>query len=111
VSVDGFPAGADGDVLRRLQENGFDFSRPHDIDFAIDFDAWPPADDAIAWLKQHYQSVAIYDPEDGDPGDVIVQVHGLVTHDLVVQTQAAISSAMSAFGGICEAWGMLDDGP
>ena len=111
MSADGFPAGADGDVLRRLKESGFDFGQPRDIDFAIDFDSWPPADEALAWLKRNYPNVEVYDPDDGDPGDVVVQVHGLVTHDLVVQTQAALSDAMSSFGGRCEAWGVLDDGP
>lgn len=111
MSADGFPRDVDGDVLRQMQDRGFDFTRQRDIDFNIDFDSWPPLPEAIAWLKSQYPSVAIYEPEDEAPGDVVVQVHGFVTYDLVVQTQATISNAMSAFGGRCEAWGVLDDAP
>ncbi len=111
MSADGFPADVDGDVLRRLKDHGFDFNRQHRIDFNVDFDAWPPAQEAIAWLQRQYPGVAIGELEGEELGDVVVQVYGVVTHDLVVQTQATISSAMRVFGGRCEAWGVLDDDP
>lgn len=37
-----WPNDADGDVSRRLLHHGFDFSRPHAVDFNVDFDRWLP---------------------------------------------------------------------
>src|ERR1700734_2389573 len=105
-----WPADADGDVLRRLRDRGFDFSRRYTIDFNIDFDAWPPSQTAIARLKEIHQNVTLFEPEGEPTGEVVVQITDLVSYDLVVRTQAAISNAMRPFGGRCDAWGVLHDG-
>jgi hypothetical protein len=106
MSTDGFPADIDGDVLRRLKDHGFDFSRCHDIDFNVEFEVWPPSPEAIARLEQRYRTVTI----DQEEKDVVVRVSDFVTYDLVVQTQATISNIMRPFGGTCEAWGVPGDG-
>lgn len=36
-----WPDDEDGDVLRVLDERGFDFNKEVKIDFEIDFDHWP----------------------------------------------------------------------
>lgn len=107
---DEFPDDADGGVLRRLRDHGFDFTRPHTLDFNVEFGAWPPQPPALAWLKAKYGTVSVYEPEDGSPGEVVVHITGSVSYDFVVGTQAGISGAMNEFGGRCETWGVSDDG-
>lgn len=36
-----WPSDIDGDVLRLLEERGFDFNLAHEIEFIIDFKCWP----------------------------------------------------------------------
>jgi hypothetical protein len=42
-----WPNDADGDVLRRLKENGFEFDKEVEIDFNIDFNHWPLTDEEV----------------------------------------------------------------
>jgi hypothetical protein len=105
VTVD-WPTNADGDVFRRLQSQGFDFTIPHKIDFQIDFDAWPPSNEAIATLKRKYQ-VERYEPELDSPGYIQITLFALLTYDFVIDIQGSLSRQLSPFGGVCEAWGVL----
>ena len=52
-----WPNDTDGDVLRRLEQDGFDFTRTHEIDFIVDFDSWPPPKKAISLLSEKYGNV------------------------------------------------------
>ena len=104
-----WPGDADGDVLRRLAVQGFDFAKPHVIDFNIDFANWPPAVDALSVLARTYPGAKLYDPEDDSPGYVLVQVTEKLSYDLVIRIQAEISAAMAPFGGNCESWGVSSE--
>src|SRR5437879_2362965 len=99
-----WPANVDGDVFRRLQSQGFDFTRPHDIDFTIDFDVWPPSDEAITTLKRDY-TIKRYEPESGSPGYLQITMFALVTYDFVTGVQKTLTRQLSPFGGACESWG------
>jgi hypothetical protein len=101
-----WPADADGDVFRRLQSEGFDFTTPHKIDFQIDFGAWPPPDEAIVALKRDHK-VERHEPEKGAAGYIQVSIFAPLTYDFVVITQDELSRLLLPFGGVCEAWGVL----
>ena len=107
VESENWPNDADGDVMRRLRNRRIDFAKRHRIDFNIDFESWPPPAEAIALLRQKYESVTVYAPSDGAPGGVMVQMEEVLSYDFVVQMQSMISEAMAPFGGVCEAWGLL----
>lgn len=102
-----WPDNADGDVLRRMESKGFDFRKPHEIEFNVDFNSWPPAKEAIDALKREYPSVLIYPQMDSDPGYVQFRLFGLVSYNLVTKTQTFASDLMRPFGGVCESWGVL----
>lgn len=98
-----WPLDSDGDVLRRLVNGGFDFSRPHEVDFNIDFQAWPPPVEALQFLGSKYPGVEIH-----DKGHYVqLKIEACVTYDFVVQTQAVLSEQMKPFGGTCESWGVF----
>ncbi|WP_337957898.1 ribonuclease E inhibitor RraB, partial [Pseudoalteromonas sp. GABNS16H] len=104
-----WPEDADGDVLRRLDEQGFDFSSRLDIDFMIDFKGWPPSSKAIDLLVDKFGSVEIYDPDDEGQGYILVKVNDRLTCELVVHYQSEISLIMGAYDGWCESWGVLSN--
>lgn len=102
-----WPDTADGDVFRSLETKGFDFAKPAKIDFEIDFDIWPPPDEAIAGILSEYPDAKVFPPEDGHAGYVHVQQDAVLTYEFVVMRQVEITELVKAFGGVCEAWGVL----
>ena len=104
---DNWPDDADGDVLRRMDEAGFDFSVPHEVEFNVDFANWPPSREAITWLQSKYTSVEVYEPDAQFGGYVLVKVVAPITYEFVVATQALVSEALAQEGAVCESWGVL----
>jgi hypothetical protein len=88
-----WPPDADGDVLRRLAERGFDFSSE------------------LSWLSGAYSRVEVHEPDGEFDGYVLVQLTSRLSHELVISTQQHISEAMAPYGGICESWGVLQGSP
>jgi hypothetical protein len=102
-----FPDDADGDVLRRLEKSGFDFSTTWEIDFMVDFDSWPPSQAALDILKKEYSAIEVYAPDDDGDGYILFSINAPVSYDLIMDTQQTASSLVFSFGGVCEAWGVL----
>jgi hypothetical protein len=98
-----WPDDADGEVLRRLADNGFDFERLASIDFNVDFDNWPPNDAALAAIAKTFQDARV----SLEDGYLLVRLERLLTYDLVTSVQAQLSHATAPFGGSCETWGVL----
>ena len=102
-----WPDDADGDVLRRLEARGFDFSERCLVDFNVDFASWPAPPVAMATLEHLFPSSKAYPSAEGG-GYVQFQIYGTLTYELVVTMQRIVSAEMAKFGGICESWGVLD---
>jgi hypothetical protein len=102
-----WPHDADGDVFRRLESQNFDFSKSWTIDFNIDFASWPPAQEALKKIRTSFSAVAVHEPDDEDPGYVLVQVVDHLTYDLVIRMQRELTELASEYGGVCESWGLL----
>ena len=102
-----WPNDADGEVLRRLEADGFDFSKSYTVDYNIDFDSWPPALEALELLKSKYGNIEVYEPDEDYAGYVQFQINAPITYEGVTSTQRNASSAMQPFGGVCESWGIM----
>ena len=107
-----WPNDPDGDVLRRLQAEGFDFSREHTIDFNIDFNSWPLSPEATAAVTEAYQSCEIVQPDEEDTrngkdtGYVQFQIVAKLTYELVIGVQEEATEKAKPFDGWCEPWGV-----
>src|SRR4051812_11566848 len=98
-----WPEDADGDVLRRLESSGFDFSQSYAVDFNVDFAAWPPTTEALTLLESKFGTVKQYEPENADEsGYLLFQVYGPLSYEMVTSVQRRATSAMAPFGGVCE---------
>ncbi|GAB3381855.1 hypothetical protein GCM10027432_09760 [Lysobacter fragariae] len=102
-----WPDDADGDVFRRLEADGFDFSKSYAIDYNVDFETWPPAPAALEILRSQYNNVEVFEPDEDGDGYVLFQITGLVTYEGVTSVQRRTSSTMQPYGGICDSWGVL----
>lgn len=100
-----WPTDADGDVLRRLEVKGFDFTQPCTIDFNVDFDQWPPCREAISVLDRNYPGAKLYG--DDEDGYILFKIDGLLTYNLVIKIQAEATALVAQYGGRCESWGVL----
>lgn len=110
-----WPNDADGDVFRRLEENGFNFEKEYEIDFNIDFNSWPLSDEIIASIRSLYPSIEVIEPdeEDLESGENIgymqFQVVSKLTYDLVMDIQKQVTEKVKKYGGWCESWGVMQD--
>ena len=104
-----WPDDADGDVFRRLAESDFDFSKPHTVDYNVDFNSWPPQQPAIDLLASIYGAIEISEPGEFGAGYVLFQIHAPVTYEYVTTVQRNVSIAMAPYGGICESWGVMSE--
>ncbi|HEY0063807.1 MAG TPA: ribonuclease E inhibitor RraB [Telluria sp.] len=108
-SVSVWPGGADGDVFRRLQKHGFDFSARTDIDFNVDFEEWPPKEAFVRALRARFQRLQLHPPGPRGQGYVEFVVSGILTYELVISTQRSVSQMAKPFGGVCDSWGVMQN--
>ena len=110
-----WPNDADGDVLRNLEENGFDFNRSYKIDFDIDFNKWPLTNTENDQIKKIYPTCTFYDPDEEDMeegntiGYVNLQIESKLTYEFVINTQKEITNNVKPYGGWCETWGVMHE--
>lgn len=108
-----WPNDEDGDVLRRLEESGFNFDKEVEIDFNIDFNHWPLTNEEKEKIKSLYPGALFYDPDEDDieegnlTGYVQFQLIAKLTYELVMGTQKKATEQMKQFGGWCESWGVM----
>jgi hypothetical protein len=102
-----WPSDADGDVFRRLESNGFDFSKSYAVDYNVDFDSWPPHPAAVDLLRSEYGNIEANESDDGEAGYVQFRIIGPVTYEGVTSVQRRVTSTLQAYGGVCESWGVF----
>jgi hypothetical protein len=105
----------DGEVLSGLEADHFDFSKEYHVEFNVDFEEWPPAEEAVRLLKSKYAEIEIVDPEEGEleedrcNGYLTFQIKNRVTYEFVTQIQKEVTDLMRSFGGWCESWGVMEE--
>lgn len=107
-----WPQDADGDVLRKLKKNNFDFESKHEVDFSIDFDHWPLTEAEEKYLLHSYPNAEIIEPDEDDLigddryGYVLIKFNNKISYKFVVEAQKLITQKISPIGGVCESWGL-----
>lgn len=107
-----WPDDADGDVLRRLEDDSFDFSKEHTIDFIIDFNSWPLSSPDEKAIKELYPSCEFIEPDEDDiengeaNGYVQFSLTSKLTYEFVIAKQKEITDKTKQLGGWCDSWGV-----
>ncbi len=101
-----WPDDADGDVFRALEADGVDLTKSYGIEFYVDFEEWPPADEALALLKAAYGEVTLQEDEEDEIPCLTCNIVGPLSYEFVTATQAKITDMVKPFGGYCMDWGV-----
>lgn len=102
-----WPNDDDGQVLRRLRDKGFDFSKRYVIDFVIDFESWPPDAQVRQNILKEFPNTVEYTDEESGLSTLIVKIENFLTYRFVVEAQARLTELASEAGGWCDSWGVL----
>ena len=110
-----WPNDIDGDVFRRLEAHGFDFSIEHEIDINIDFDSWPLSNNTVDAINELYPGCNFIEPdeediENGDTnGYVQFYITEKLTYELIVKMQKEATNKVKQYGGWCDSWGVVSN--
>ncbi len=109
---DDYPNDADGDVLRRIANDGSNMAKPMLIDFQV---AMP--DEASARelagiaLELGYRVDAYESPECSLPWTTECSTRMLATYAGVIAVQAELAELSRRYGGYPDGWGSFGNGP
>lgn len=112
MKIVNWPNDVDGDVFRRLEQNGFDFEKVAKIDFDIDFDHWPLTNSEKKLVINLYPNSEIYEPDEEDLQDgntigyIQCSFETKLTYKYVMETQEKLSKEFKSIGGWCNSWGV-----
>jgi hypothetical protein len=107
-----YPNDASGDVFRRLEAHGFDFSVPHNVEF---FALFPTESQADKVARQYAAKHAAGDtltnietrPAKKGGMELVVVKPMLVTYEGVTKFEAELSARVSPEGGRLDGWGVM----
>ena len=106
-----FPDDADGDVLRRLEEAGFDFTKAYDVDFYCYANDESTAKQILKKSEQiGYVSKIFVDEEDENKSkqySVYMSVNIKITYAEVMRRQTELDGWLSDYNTRCDGWGGL----
>jgi hypothetical protein len=104
-----FPNDENGDVLRRMQQDGDDLTKPRNIDFTVVFPSQRTAEEFANHFRGLGHNVSIEEtkcvPE--LPWDVIVVKYMLPSHHEISQFEGTLDMLASALGGRNDGWGCV----
>ena len=104
-----FPDDENGEVLRRMQVGGDDFTKPRDIDFSVVF----PSESAAGEFADSFRRTGLkvtVEKLDGErklPWDVTVTRHMLPTHAGITELEETLGDAAASLGGSNDGWGCI----
>jgi hypothetical protein len=107
--IDDFPEDDNGEVLRHMQQNGDDFTKPRDIDFSVVFASQSAAEEFAEHFRRGGFKIAL-DELDRDrelPWDVTVTRHMLPTHAGITEVERTLEEVAAPLGGSNDGWGCI----
>ena len=102
-----FPNDENGDVLRRMQENGDDLSQPRTVEFTVVFASESSAEEFADHFRRlgHIVSVRQSNCVPDLPWDVVVENDMLPSHEGITQFEKELERSASGLGGRNDGWG------
>jgi regulator of ribonuclease activity B len=104
-----FPDDLNGDVLRRMQDSGVDFSEPREFDFVVIFPSKPLAEAFAQRIKELGYTISVEEsgcvPE--RPYDARIKRTMMPSHAKITEFENTLSDLAEPFGGRNDGWGTL----
>lgn len=105
-----FPADENGDVLRLMQENGYDLSKPRVIEFCFAFPQRNQADQFAGIVDDKDLTVSISVYEERNMWQAIVSKHMLPNYAEITDLEKTLSIKAESVGGEADGWGSFQVG-
>jgi|SRR5579884_1366199 len=110
-----YPDDDNGNVLRRMAEQGKDLTEARDIDFVVVFEQASSAEQFAKHFRELGYKVSVEDTssfedaekEDNFPWDVIVVKHMVPTHEGITNFEDLLQSVADRWNGHNDGWGFL----
>jgi hypothetical protein len=107
-----FPADLNGDVFRRMQASGFDFSIPHDVEFFAVFRTEAEADEVgQLYLADHKAGSRLVNietrPAESGGMELELVKNMVLTYDAVTAFEAGLKERVAMRDGYLDGWGVL----
>ena len=105
-----FPNDENGDVLRRMQENGDDLTKAREIDFTAVFPNKQLAEEFADHFRQMGHEVSVEETRCVAelPWDVIVVNHMLPSHAEISEFENTLETLAATLGGRNDGWGCIE---
>ena len=109
-----FPNDANGDVLRRMQVDGFDFSRECTIDFFAVFATEAEADQvALQYVADHAAGALLTRIETSPHADggmeLTLTIRMLPTYENITDFENRLADRVAAVDGHLDGWGVMQE--
>ncbi len=109
-----FPDDENGDVLRQMQEVGFDFTLPHDVEFFAIFATEEMAEAVgnqfVADRAKGEKIITIRtQPAEAGGMELILVKRMLVTYENVTEFENRLAERVSHHGGYLDGWGAMQE--
>ena len=107
-----FPNDANGDVLRRMQSSGFDFTKPHDVEFFAVFRTEKMADSVAMEFVADSKAGDKYKAINTKPAtrggmELRLVKSMLVTYENVTAVERKLAKRVSKHDGYMDGWGVF----
>jgi hypothetical protein len=101
-----YPDDENGDVLRSLEIDGDDLSKPRDINFSLVFDDESSAREFIRTVQIDDAQIELSDHGGGESmWDVTITYHMVPTHRDITAIERHLERLVSPLGGRNDGWG------
>ena len=106
-----YPNDVNGDVLRRMEAQGDDLTKPRNIDFTVAF----ADENSAAQFAEHFRSlghevsVEFTETNQDRPWDVVVVQHMVPSHDEITSFENLLQSVADGWGGHNDGWGCFSE--
>ena len=98
----------DGDVLRRMQRHGFDFSKEHAIDFFAILPSRRAAESVAKTFDTEKKTAVALQPEADKPGTQVTVIKTMhATYENITSFESKFGRIVEANGGYLDGWGVM----
>jgi hypothetical protein len=105
--ISAFPDDENGDVLRRMLEDGDDLSKPRIVDFCFAFTDRSKAVEFTTKVDERDLEVCISFYEERAGWQVIVKRYMVPTHEDITKLEHSLTNRAKSVGGEADGWGCM----
>ncbi|MHC1683390.1 MAG: ribonuclease E inhibitor RraB [Clostridiaceae bacterium] len=104
-----FPNDADGDALRRLFDDGIDFSKPHNVDFFVVVPDLENGEKIKQLIEQDGFDCSLEVNEEMEEWTCYCSKKMKLDYEKLILTQEFLNKVSKPYNGFSDGWGILSE--